>query len=138
MLCEGRKELTQYFIRGTTLYLTTLETGEAATALDVTLGRRLLGNVITVFLPTILLIVIGHTTNYFKNFFFEAAIAVNLTVMLVLATLTISVSDALPKTSYIKMVDIWLIFNLFIPFIEVILRTYKVNITSEGPHFCKY
>ena len=31
----------------------------------------------------------------------------------------ISVSQNLPKTSYIKMVDIWLIFNLMIPFFEV-------------------
>ena len=31
----------------------------------------------------------------------------------------ISVSNNLPKTSYIKMVDIWLIFNLLIPFFEV-------------------
>ena len=31
----------------------------------------------------------------------------------------ISVSGDLPKTSYIKMVDIWLIFNLIVPFFEV-------------------
>ena len=31
----------------------------------------------------------------------------------------IAVSENLPKTSYIKMVDIWLIFNLMIPFFEV-------------------
>ena len=29
----------------------------------------------------------GHATNYFKPFFFEAVISVNLTVMLVLATM---------------------------------------------------
>ena len=39
--------------------------------------------------------------------------------MLVLATMFIAVSENLPKTSYIKMVDIWLIFNLIIPFFEV-------------------
>ena len=31
----------------------------------------------------------------------------------------VSVSDSLPKTSYIKMVDIWLITALSIPFFEV-------------------
>ena len=31
----------------------------------------------------------------------------------------ISVSNALPKTSYVKMVDIWLLFNLVMPFAEV-------------------
>ena len=29
-----------------------------------------------------------------------------------------------------KMVDIWLIFNLFIPFLEVLLHTYKVSLLS--------
>ena len=31
----------------------------------------------------------------------------------------ISVSNSLPMTSYVKMIDIWLIFNLIIPFVEV-------------------
>ena len=31
----------------------------------------------------------------------------------------ISVSSSLPATSYVKMVDIWMLFNLIIPFIEV-------------------
>ena len=34
------------------------------------------------------------------------------------------VSSTLPTTSYLKMVEIWLIFNLFIPFGEVLLHTY--------------
>ena len=33
------------------------------------------------------------------------------------------VNERLPSTSYIKMVDIWLIFNLFIPFLFIILHT---------------
>ena len=86
---------------------------------DKDFTRRLLGTILTVYIPTLLLIIISHMTNYFKPFFFEAVVTVNLTVMLVLATMFISVSDNLPKTSYIKMVDVWLIFNLMIPFFEV-------------------
>ena len=86
-----------------------------------------MGTILTVYIPTVLLIVISHITNYFKDFFFEASVTVNLTVLLVLATLFISVSQSLPQTSYIKMVDVWLIVNLFVPFLEVILRTYKVQ-----------
>jgi hypothetical protein len=29
------------------------------------------------------------------------------------------VSNSLPKTSYVKMIDIWLLFNLVLPFAEV-------------------
>ena len=39
-------------------------------------------------------------------------------------TLTFLVSQTLPTTSYVKMVEVWLIFNLFIPFSEVLLHTY--------------
>ena len=72
----------------------------------IKLGRRLLSTILTVYLPTLLLNVIGHTTVYFKPFFFEvskyllltnqiqfhhvhlqAIISVNLTVMLVLTTM---------------------------------------------------
>ena len=48
-------------------------------------------------------------------------------VMLVLTTMFVSVNDSLPRTSYIKMVDIWLIFTFCIPFIEVLIQTFKVS-----------
>ena len=35
--------------------------------------RRLLGTILTVYIPTLLLIIISHMTNYFKPFFFEVA-----------------------------------------------------------------
>ena len=44
-------------------------------------------------------------------------------MLLVLTTLFISISDALPRTSYVKLVDIWLITNLMIPFFEIILQS---------------
>ena len=50
-------------------------------------------------------------------------ITVNLTSMLVLTTIFIDVSNNLPKTSYIKMVDIWLLFNLLLPFMVVLIHT---------------
>jgi len=31
----------------------------------------------------------------------------------------ISVSDSLPKTSSIKMAEVWMLFSLFLPFLEV-------------------
>ena len=90
----------------------------------------------TIYMPTILLNIIGHSTNYFKPFFFEAVVTVNLTVMLVLTTMFVGVSQSLPKTSYIKMVDIWLVFNLLIPFVEVLIHTYEVNICIHSGLWC--
>ena len=51
--------------------------------------------------------------------------------MLVLSTMFISVSNGLPKTSYMKMVDVWLLFNLFYPFLVVLLHTYMDTLRNE-------
>ena len=51
--------------------------------------------------------------------------------MLVLTTMFINVSNNLPKTSYVKMIDIWLIFNLLPPFIEVLVHTYMDSLRQE-------
>jgi hypothetical protein len=80
---HGPVELTQYFIRGTEMFPVKLRGEQQAVVVEVTLGRRLLANILTIYLPCVLLNVIGHSANYFKAFFFEAAVSVNLTVMLV-------------------------------------------------------
>ena len=69
---------------------------------------------------------------FFKPAFFEAALGVNLTTMLVLTTIIINVRQILPNTSYLKMFDIWLIICQLVPFIEVILVT-AVEYYREDP-----
>ena len=49
--------------------------------------RRLLSLILTTFLPTILMNIVGHMSNYFKQDFFEGLMSMNVTVMLVLTTL---------------------------------------------------
>ena len=61
----------------------------------------------------------------------KAVITVNLTCMLVLVNMFINVSNNLPTTSYMKMIDIWLLFNLILPFIVVILHTYMDTLRND-------
>ena len=75
------------------------------------------------YVPTILLLLITYTTIFFDRDLFGDAIAVNLTIMLVMTTIFTSKIEELPPTSDMKMIDIWLISCLVIPFLEVILRT---------------
>ena len=42
-----------------------------------------------------------------------------------ITTMYVGVSQSLPKTNGIKMIDYWLIFNLLVPFIEVIIHIQK-------------
>ena len=66
---------------------------------------------------------ITFTTIFFDKDLFGDVIAVNLTIMLVMTTIFTSKIEELPPTSDMKMIDIWLICCLVIPFLEVILRT---------------
>ena len=43
--------------------------------------------ILTTFLPTILMNIIGHMSNFYREDFFEGLMAMNVTVMLVLSTL---------------------------------------------------
>ena len=100
--------------------------------MELILKRRVLNAVLTVYLPTLLVLTIVYATNFFKEFFFEAVVTVNLTSLLVLTTLFISVSSSLPLTAYVKMVDVWLIFAQVIPWIEVLLHTLIDLMRTEG------
>ena len=85
------------------------------------LKRKIMSEMMSTFLPSLLLLMITFATTFFKPFFFEAALTVNLTNMLVMTTIFISVMEKLPTTSYPKMIDIWLIFCQLVPFSEVVL-----------------
>ena len=53
----------------------------------IVLDRAVSGFLITTAIPTIIANMIGHATNYFGEGQFDAAIGVNLTILLVLTTM---------------------------------------------------
>ena len=89
----------------------------------VVLKRKITTELLTTFLPTILLLLITFTSILFDKELFGDSLTVNLTIMLVMTTIFTSKIEELPPTSDTKMVDIWLIGCLLVPFAEVVLRT---------------
>ena len=85
--------------------------------------RKITSEMMTTYFPSLLLIAITFATTFFKPFFFEAALSVNLTTMLVMTTIFISKMENLPPTSEIRMIDCWLVLCQLLPFIEVVLLT---------------
>ena len=55
--------------------------------MEIRFKRRLTNEILTTFLPSFFLVGICYATTFFKRFYFEAAVTVNLTVMLVTTTL---------------------------------------------------
>ena len=88
---------------------------------EVVLKRRPLFHLATIYLPTICLLIIAELTLVIDKQYFEATIMVSLTSMLVMYTLYQSISDKLPQTAYLKMIDVWLLFCLIMPFFVFIL-----------------
>ena len=127
----GPIDLTQYFVEDTNISYVEIPGNQTGVQVDLVFGRRILSTILTTYLPTSLICIVSFATNYFKGFFFEAIVTVNLTSLLVLTTLFISVSNSLPQTAYLKMIDIWLIFNLFIPFCETLLQTMIENLKDQ-------
>ena len=100
--------------------------------IEVELGRDFTSIFTITYLPTILMNIINQATNYLDNTeHLELIITVNITSLMVLSALYISVSNSLPATSDIKYVDIWLLFSLFIPFCFVLLNI-LIYVTSQA------
>ena len=124
-------DLTMFTIRNLTL-----SKPDQLVIMKILLKRKIATELLTTFLPTILLLLITFITIFFEADLFADAIAVNLTIMLVMTTIFTSKIEELPPTSDMKMIDIWLIFCLVVPFLEVILRTAieSVNCTCNLCH----
>ena len=108
---------------------------EPGLQMSISLRRKIMSEIMTTYFPSALLTAITFATTFFKPFFFEAALSVNLTTMLVMTTIFISKMEGLPSTSSIKMIDIWLILCQIYPFAEVVLLTameYKREEKKKG------
>ena len=99
--------------------------------MSIIMKRKTTTEMLTTFFPSFLLMLITFATTFFKPFFFEAALSVNLTTMLVMTTIFISKLEGLPRTSDTKMIDYWLILCQLVPFTEVVLLTAMEYIREE-------
>ena len=80
---QGPIDLTEYTIREMSMDVIK----DGTLRIVISIHRRILSLFLTTFLPTMLLPVMGHVTNYFNDSFFEGKMAVNVTVMLMLTTM---------------------------------------------------
>ena len=124
-------DLTMFSIQNLTLFKQ-----KQLVIMSIVLKRKVATELLTTYLPTILLLLITYTTIFFDKELFGDNIAVNLTIMLVMTTIFTSKIEELPPTSDMKMIDIWLIFCLVVPFLEVILRT-AIECVNCSCHICE-
>ena len=88
----------------------------------------------TTYLPTLLLNMLSQCTHYYGNApdAFDSIIGTNLTILMVLTALHISVYTSLPSTgANMKNIDIWLIFNLMFTLVTTLLQIFIQNQRSK-------
>ncbi len=121
----GEEQLSQFTVDNYYIVenFTEKELPQGSQVIKFVLKRRFLYQIVTVYIPTFCLLVIMHTTHYYPMKDFEASVMVALTGMLVMTTLLLNVSNNLPPTNYIKLIDIWMLFGMVNPFFDILLHT---------------
>ena len=120
----GPATVKQYIVRrwwGEAANLTGQE--GRAVQISVSLGRKLLSVVMVTYVPSVLMNIINQATNFITGEEkFSLIYTINITCMMVLASVYLSVSSSLPTTPNIKPVEVWLLFNLAYPFLVILIN----------------
>ena len=75
------------------------------------------------YLPTVLMNMINQATNYITTEDkYSLILQINITCMMVLASVYLSVSASLPTTLRMKPVEIWLLSNLSYPVLVILVN----------------
>ena len=91
--------------------------------LSVHIKNRVFSIFMVTYLPTILMNIINQLTNYIRgDSKYDLIVTVNITSMMVLASIYLSVSSSLPSSYTIKPVEVWLLFNLAYPFLVILVN----------------
>ena len=83
---SGPKELTQHTVKGVNICSMTIK-NKSGVIVEIILGRPLFGTILTVYMPTGILLMLSQMVRVFNKDYLDMVIEVNLTLLLVLATL---------------------------------------------------
>ena len=73
------------------------------------------------YVPSLLMNTINQASVFIKGENkYDLSLTINITIMMVLASIYLSVSSSLPETANIKPVELWLLFNLIYNFCLII------------------
>ena len=99
--------------------------------ISMTLRRDITSIFMVTFLPTILMNLINQASNFITGQEkYSMIYTINITCMMVLASIYLSVSSSLPSTATIKPVEVWLLVNLFYP-LQVILTNVFLQVSPR-------
>jgi len=126
----GKSKLVQFYVLNVTAGIN----NQSLLRFEILFQRMYFYHLAATYMPTICLLIIAEITLYIDESHFDTTIMVALTSMLVMYTLYQSIAGALPQTAYLKMIDVWLLFGLMMPFVvflfEVIWKLKEVKVDN--------
>ena len=134
----GEKKLLEYQITSI-LYKDVLYQNSSGIQIILEFTNMYTYYITSTYVPTWLLIIISYLTFWFPLDDFNDRIMVSLTSLLVLASLFAQTSSGLPRTSYLKLIDIWFVACIMMDFLMVAClviinrRQTKISVISSKP-----
>ncbi|XP_064088250.1 uncharacterized protein LOC135202695 [Macrobrachium nipponense] len=135
----GQKRLLEYEITSVTMtFINNTDFIDIGQKVDLEL-RNLYGYYISnTYIPTTLLVIICYLTLFFDLDDFTDRVMISLTALLVLSSLFTQTSQTIPKTAYLKLIDLWfvvlIVFVFLIVLVLVIIENFRLrrNLVKEG------
>ena len=127
VIYEGPISMVQYKVQSTEMIIK----DPKYLVVEITLKRLFKYHLATTYVPSALLIIITTITLYVGEEHYGVTIMVHLTTMLVMFTLYQSVSDNMPKTANLKLIDIWLLYGIIVPFVTFLVETLLILLAAN-------
>lgn len=129
----GKKVLLEYEVGDMLLKSMANQTGakNAGMKVSMALSRRWFYHCVSVFLQSVLLLIVAYMTFYYRIDNFQDRVMVAITCMLVVANVQSSVGEMIPKTSYFKMIDYFLLYSLNKIILVMVYHTYQAAHIAE-------
>ena len=102
--------------------------------LRIRFKRNPINQIVKVFIPTLLLFGLALSTLFIDMEHFNERFMGAATMILILATWMTYISSDLPKTSYIKLIDVWFVWHISISFAIILCHIVidKIKLTFLG------
>ncbi|XP_076056207.1 glutamate-gated chloride channel alpha-like [Oratosquilla oratoria] len=132
----GERMLTEVEV-GEMSITSRLNTTQSTADVRVELKRRYAFHLTSTYLPTVLLIIVGYGTLYIRLAMLQVRSIMALTTLLVLTSLYTQTAASLPKTSYLKAIDVWLLYCITILVLIIIAHIFTDYIDDVQLHVNK-
>nr|XP_053627980.1 uncharacterized protein LOC128685465 [Cherax quadricarinatus] len=123
MLVLGERQLLEYTLISETITNYTIQ-GVSYVKVEFVFRNQYGYYISNTFLPSIMLVIICWLALYFDLTDFQDRIMVSLTSLLVLATFFTQTSNSIPKTTYLKLIDVWFVALISEDFIIIVSLVY--------------